>query len=327
MKSLFSVSEVNGMLSQGRRLLIAGDESLLNQITRGNWIGGTSVYFITAQGGLKSRDLLLVQEVPEYCKDIKIMQYDKQTLSNVYNDGYDNGFTIILIPRESDVHFSHAVNVVNYPSFAFKPLVGWVTGVALEESSDKRAKVFDGRTKTSFINKAVALHVELPEDKIADIEVYNLLEGGKDEITFQNTNFSVSDAYINGKPTNFYEYVIDNKIDTRYPIVGKARGMITVCAFRELDQNNKTVSFYAPVFKNAVYKFAKAAKNYVENLLSNMPIEKDNILFPCICHHHYTYGKLEGRIIKEIPECPSTFGEIAHILLNQTLVCLRVYEK
>jgi hypothetical protein len=327
MKSLFSVNEVNDLISQGSKLLVAGDESLLNQVTRGNWIGGTSVYFITAQGGLKSRDLLFVQEVPEYCKDIKIMQYDEKTLSSIYNDAYDNGFTIILIPRESDVHFSYAVNVVNYPSFAFKPLIGWVTGVALEESTDKRAKVFDGSTKTSFINKAVALHVELPENKIADIDVYNLLEGGKDEITFQNTSFSVSDAYINGKLTNFYEYVVNNEIDIRYPIVGEARGMITVCAFRKLNQENKTVSFYAPVFKNAVYKFAKSTKDYLESLLLNMPEEKDNILFPCICHHHYTYGKLEGRIVKEIPECPSTFGEIAHILLNQTLVCLRVYEK
>jgi len=329
MKHMFSVSEVNSMVANGKRLIIAGDKSLLDQIIKGNWIGGTSTYFVTEERGITTSELLFVQEIPDYCEDIKIIQYNEQTVSNVYNDAYDNGFSVILIPYGGDILSSFALNVASYPLFASKPLIGWITGFPLETLSDKGAKVFDGKSQTSFFNNAIVLHVKLPKNKIADIDVYNVFdEGSGNEITFQNSGFSQQNVYVNNQLINFYEYIRSEKIDIKYPLVGKmSNGINTIVSFKELSEEKKMVYLYTPVFKDVTYKIAEADENYIDNLLSNMPLEKDKILLPYICILHYVYGELEGKINRKIPECPATFGEIARILLNQTLVCLKVYDK
>jgi hypothetical protein len=44
---------------------VAGDERLLAPLRRGNWVGGTIPYLMTdEEGGLTTRDRLLVQELP-----------------------------------------------------------------------------------------------------------------------------------------------------------------------------------------------------------------------------------------------------------------------
>ena len=52
---------------------------------------------------------------------------------------------------------------------------------------------------------------------------------------------------------------------------------------------------------------------------------ESNIYLLFICIMHYIYGKPEVKKNKKIPVCFTTFGEIAHILLNQTLVHLSVH--
>ena len=48
-------------------------------------------------------------------------------------------------------------------------------------------------------------------------------------------------------------------------------------------------------------------------------------VFACNCILNYLYGKLEGKKTGHLTG-PFTFGEIAHQLLNQTLVRLCVYD-
>ena len=52
MKTLFNVTEVTNMIRAGRKLLLAGDDLLLSQLPRGNWVGGTNPYFATGAGGM-----------------------------------------------------------------------------------------------------------------------------------------------------------------------------------------------------------------------------------------------------------------------------------
>ncbi|RME83260.1 MAG: hypothetical protein D6785_06920, partial [Planctomycetota bacterium] len=57
--------------------------------------------------------------------------------------------------------------------------------------------------------------------------------------------------------------------------------------------------------------------------LSQLQIEP---LFSCNCILNYLYGKLEGKKTGNITG-PMTFGEIAYVLLNQTLVYVTYEEK
>ena len=50
-RSMLSIQEVRMKIEQGKRLLLAGDESLLRELPAGNWIGGTIPYFMTETGG------------------------------------------------------------------------------------------------------------------------------------------------------------------------------------------------------------------------------------------------------------------------------------
>jgi len=47
------------------------------------------------------------------------------------------------------------------------------------------------------------------------------------------------------------------------------------------------------------------------------------VAFSCNCILNFLYGELAGRSISPL-HGPVTFGEIAHQLLNQTMVVLRV---
>jgi hypothetical protein len=46
----------------------------------------------------------------------------------------------------------------------------------------------------------------------------------------------------------------------------------------------------------------------------------------CNCYHNYIYGGLQGKTFIPLPG-PVVFGEIAHVLMNQTLVCLSIIDK
>jgi hypothetical protein len=48
--------------------------------------------------------------------------------------------------------------------------------------------------------------------------------------------------------------------------------------------------------------------------------------FSCNCVLNYVHGKLEGDQFIPMPG-PATFGEIAHVLANQTLVYLTIRDK
>ena len=61
---LYDVIEVKAKITDGKRLLLAGDEGLLKLLPTGNWIGGSIPYFMTEQGGLTARHKIYVTELP-----------------------------------------------------------------------------------------------------------------------------------------------------------------------------------------------------------------------------------------------------------------------
>ena len=52
---LLSLSDTVALIAAGHPLSIAGPEALLAQLPRGTWIGGTTVYALTENGGAEMK--------------------------------------------------------------------------------------------------------------------------------------------------------------------------------------------------------------------------------------------------------------------------------
>ena len=80
---LLTIDEVKDKVSQGKKLLLAGEEEILKQLPKGKWIGGTIPYFMAEEGGLETREKVFVTELPDFIEDISIKVYNEDTISDV----------------------------------------------------------------------------------------------------------------------------------------------------------------------------------------------------------------------------------------------------
>ena len=325
MKVLFTVNEVSAMINQGKKLLLAGDESLIRQLPAGQWIAGTIPYFMAEEGGLETKERLLVNEVPSYITDLKIKKYTADSVANVYKDAPQNGFSVIIIPAFSRTHFSFALNAPQYPNFATSQLIGWISGVHLDDLATQKPKVACGENTEILDDGAVVMHISLPASKYADINIINIFnQGTGDTITFPADGFSATEAEINGKKMSFADYLTANKIDTRLPLVADYCGAMINISIQTIDQQQNRVTFYAPVFKGVEYKIAAPIADYITAFTKQLPKgEAAQIFFSCNCILNYVYSELAGKKTGEVTG-PITFGEIAYQLLNQTLAYISI---
>jgi hypothetical protein len=336
-KVLFSIDEVKQMIADGYNLILAGDETALRQLPRGHWIAGTTPYFMGDEGGEVSKDKILVTGIPAYSIGAQYHTYDSTTISNVYNDIPDNGFGFILIPAFTDIHQAFSLKAPEFPGFATKPLLGWISGILLDELGKVTPKVINGESGEILDSKAVMLTVALPPKIVADINILNIFKQGTgDVITFAQDGFSVKEAIINGQAVNFAKYVTEKSIDTQLPLVADYSGAAVNISIQAVDAAKGTVAFYAPVFKNVRYRFAEPVENYFREFMSHVleddykeyntsnMINKKSVMFSCNCILNYLYSNLEGLKTGEMTG-PITFGEVAYQLLNQTLVYLTIY--
>ena len=326
-KLLIDIEEANKLIKSGKNFIISGTHEYLNSLEKGNWIGGTTYYCFSGGRSVDNRDFLYVQEIPSYCEGVKIKYYDLNTLQYVYQDMFDNGFSIILIPYESKTHFKYPIDVINYPCFAIKPLIGWIAGVPLDNKSKLYPAIYDGENKKVYNDGAVVMHVQLPDNKLADLKVCNIFKASEEyTLEFNEEGFNIEKVLINGKEQNFVEFIKEKNIDVKFPLVGTLANTIpTIVSFKEIDEARKTVKLYAPVYNNIKYSLAKPEKNYFDMLVRNIPKE-NNFTLPYICILHHLYGELNTKTTDKIPSAPTTFGEIAHILVNQTLTYLSIYD-
>ena len=323
-KKLLSIKETIDLLSQHKSLILAGDESVLSILPKGNWIGGSIPYFIGENGGEFTREKIYVTEIPDYAVTADIKYYDDDTISNIYKDAPTNGFSFIIIPAFSSTHLKFALNAPSFENFASSPLIGWIAGYDLKDSSGS-AKIFSGFEHKTYNNGAIVFNVKLPISKTVDIEIINIFDQGNDDvITFAEDGFFAKKAFINGDEVNFADYLVNNKIDTKHPLVADMYGAKINTSFQSIDEENKIVNFYAPVFNGIEYKIGNPIGNYVQEFLNLMPHHLENgIYFSCNCILNYLYAGLEG-IKTGAATGPITFGEIAYQLLNQTMTYMTI---
>jgi hypothetical protein len=318
--ALYDIKAVKDMIASGQHLLVAGDEAALRSLPQGSWIGGTIPYFMGQQGGVCTKDKIFVTPLPGYITKVQTRHYDDKNINRVYSEAPEHGFSVIIIPATCPTHLSFALNAPNFPDFATRPVIGWISGVHLNDLGKVSPKVFDGTRGKVLENGAVVLNAELPKNKLVEIGIVNIFEPGDgDTIIFPETSFSAKDAMINGRKVNFADYLTSNKIDTKLPLVADYFGAMINTSFQAVDTANKQVNFYAPVFSGVEYKIARPINDFVKTFHSVVPHGVgDNLAFSCNCILNYLYAELEGKKTANFTG-PITFGEIAYQLLNQTL--------
>ncbi len=321
---LITVKEASKLIASGRYLNIAGDESALRQLPKGNWIGGTIPYFMSDEGGTISRDKVFANEIEVFGEAPKLRLYDVESLPQLCRNAPENGYTLLVVPAFGPCHSAFAENAPGYEDMYMKPLIGWVAGVHLEDLGKTTPKVALGTTGEFSDQHAVTIDVPLPPDKFAQIDIVNLFQPGSgDAITFDATGFSASACKINGQPANLADYMTANKVDTRLPLVADYCGAMINVSVKGVDAVAKRVDFYAPVFPGVEYRIAAPIGDYVNGFQAALPKLDTGITFSCNCILNFLHSNLEGKRTANITG-PITFGEIGYQLLNQTLVYLTI---
>lgn len=318
---LINPHEASRRILAGEQLLLAADEDVLLALPPGNWIGGTTPYFMAESGGMVSRDAIFATALPPEVVLSQIVTYDVDTIHNICTDTPENGITFIIIPASSRIHIEFAQNAPDFDQMYARPLMGWIAGVHLDDLSWKAAKVFDGRTVSEHMNKAVALHGSLAPGKSAHLGIINLFcQGEGDTFVFPHIGFDVKECLVNGQPQNFASYLLANKIDTRIPMIDSYSG--SNVSFQSIDEEQEIVHLYAPVFPDTEYRIAEPVTDYLKDFHAAIPkgLRTD---FSCNCILNFLYSELEGKVTSGVSG-PVTFGEIAYQLLNQTLVYLSI---
>ena len=318
---LITFETTSKMIEEGKLLHIAGTEALLKKLPKGNWIGGSTEYFMTRYGGKVCGDLLFVTEFP--CKNYVIKTYNTQDISCVTDDSFENGFSVLIIPFDSDLHKEYAQNAAGYENKFLRNIVGWISGFNLNSQGQTPIAV-NGNALESFTDKAVALHLETPEDKSVSVNIINIFEQDMDSplIEFTEEGFSIRKCRVNGKEVVLADYIAENAIDTKLPLVGDYSGSDINISVKTIEDG--VVNFYAPVFKGIEYRMAKTVSNYEGLFNTRISEYKDTTaVFSCNCILNFLYGELENKKL-EVFTGPITFGEIAYQLVNQTLVYVSV---
>jgi hypothetical protein len=321
--SVVNRDELVEQINRGDFMIIAADEAILTELPPGNWIGGTIPYFMTEQGGCHSLEIAYVTTVKGFSNRNRpsITLYDQNSIARIAEEAPEQGFTFLLLPNGSDIHMDYAKNAPEYPNMYFSPIVGWICGNSLEQPEARPKTGYGPAGGLLDANKAVAMHVHLPDHQLAQINIINVFEQGDGPtLEFSESGFSAGECLVDGKATNLSHFFKETHVDTRLPLVADYAGVMVNVSVKEVKADQ--VDFYAPVFTDMKYKIAKPTDDYVATFTNELTkVNTSNLAFSCNCILNYLYGELEGRKTGAITG-PMTFGEVAYQLVNQTMVYL-----
>jgi hypothetical protein len=319
-----SVSDAAALILAGDILSIAGPEALLAQLPQGRWIGGTTVYASTEDGGSRIDDRLFVTRFPE-ATGATIRHLQTSDLASIA-DGYaPGGASLIVIPAFASAHSAFALDSIGYPRLFDQPLMGWVTGVPVDEIGSTAPAVFDGATGLRHVDGAVLMHLAIPAGSTTSLDIVNIFTQSNDPATtfrFPATGFTATDVMVGTRMVNLARYITEKGLDTRLPLVANYAGALINVAIRAVDVGKGEVSFFAPVVDGMTYHLANPLEDYAAAFATQIG-EGGASAHSCNCILNYLYGDMAGQKTGNLTG-PITFGEIAYILLNQTLVKLDI---
>ena len=312
--------EVSALIKEGRLLHIAGNADLLRQLPKGDWIGGSTEYFMAEEGGIVSNVLLFVTE---FNKDnFAICDYGMDNINQVAVEAYSSGFSILIMPFGSAICMDYAQNASEYEGMYINNIVGWVSGVGLAELGHPEHPpiVVNGATGEVHTDKAVALHLEVPEAQTVSVNIINIFSPDENAppIEFDKSGTAITTCRVDGEEVIFADYITQNNFDTRLPIIADCFGIGLNVDIASAEDG--VVKFGAPVFPGVKYYRAKAVPDYEAAFNESLMKLKDvHAVFACNCLSNFLHGGLEGKKL-DVLLGPVVFGEIAYQMLSQTLV-------
>ena len=317
-----TVADAVDMIAAGAVLSIAGRAEALAQLPPGTWIGGTTPYVMTRDGGAKLDAAHVFVTDLSGLGAARVTSYGPDELDRISGDAPADGLALTIIPFQSECHERFAEEAADFPLAFLRPTFGWIAGFDLAEEG-ARALCYAGGGAQPHTDRAVVLHLSLPVGKVPHLELVNLFEpDGLDSIRFTATGFAQSRAWVNGQERDFAAYVRERGFDClAVPLVGDFAGARLNASLQAVDE--EVVRLFAPVFPGVEYHFAKPVGDYAAAFaekLRQLPLGRR--LFSCNCILNYVFGDLEGKAIGGTAG-PVTFGEIAYQLLNQTLIEVR----
>ncbi len=87
--------------------------------------------------------------------------------------------------------------------------------------------IIDGMTGERYRDGALVMHVQLPADKVAQIDILNIYKQGTgDVIEFLQDGFEASEALINGRRQSLAGYLEANSVELKLPLVADYAGAL-----------------------------------------------------------------------------------------------------
>lgn len=325
MKNHFlTVDEAAELIGSGAVVFVAGSAELMRRLPKGRWIGGTTAYFMTTEGGLASDERLFCTQVTE-AANARTAVLPANRLGDLVTGRYAHGFAGIIAPAFSEAHSRYALEAAGLPGLFDQPVFGWVAGTRLPAPDGAKPLVFDGATGEAHEDGLAVLYVALPQTLSVDLDIVNLfVQGDGDVIEFPEGGFTAREARVNGAPVNFAQYVAAKGLDTRLPLVADYAGAMINVSFQEVDQDKGEVRFYAPVTPGVAYRLARPVADYAGSYANACFGQEAAGALSCNCILNYLYADLEGASTGGFIG-PVTFGEFAYLLLNQTLSRLVIF--
>jgi len=324
--ALVSLELASEFIRSGAALSIAGPEQLLAKLPAGNWVGGTSSYFVAANGGVKAADKVFVTRLSEEIGTARLVYYHASALKDIVHDAPENGFSFTIIASGSIALRRFSREGRFWPDIFLKPLIGWIAGVDLSLPGKPTPKIYNGSDGSSYEDGAVVAHVSLPPGRRASIETVNIFERDLcGVIRFPKTTSEVVECTVNGVPTKLVDYLASHgNADGKLPMIGDFAGAGINVSVKAIYPATGQVSLFAPVFPDVEYYLALPVENYAARFAEELvKWEGKDVVFSCNCILNYLYGGFEGKLTGT-PQGPVTFGEIAYLLLNQTMVVLTI---
>lgn len=311
------------LIRSGLHLAVAGREAALDQLPVGNWIGGTTPYFMDAGSGVVAdAGSVFVTDI-SVLDGVSLTSFGAEDLEQISAQCPDHGFAMTIIPFGSTCHNRFAAEAPHYPQAFLKPTVGWIAGYDLDDA-DARAYVYDGRDGSKYEDRAVVAYASLADDVLFTLDILNIFTPDTgDTIRFAKTGNLQSQCIVNGVETDFAAYIrAQGRDDGALPLIGDFGGAHINASIQSIDAE-ATVHLYAPVFPGVDYHFAAPVGDYADAFRTALDGRADqNILWSCNCILNFMFGSLEGQHVGAVAG-PVTFGEIAYQLVNQTMVMIR----
>ncbi|MDR0687519.1 MAG: hypothetical protein LBF55_02395 [Prevotellaceae bacterium] len=313
-QGLYFPAEIAAVIRKGVPLLLAGDVRLLSLLPQGEWIAGsTNMFFLPSGQGATSYDRIFACPLPDFVTGVDIREYDGNSLRHIFNEAPADGFTVLILPFGSDPHLSYAVNAGSYENFATRPVCGWVSGGAsLATIMTDKCYAVSGINRQAYTDKAVAMHIQFPSDKYAELHIFNPYRQGNEKIRFLTSGIVVKDVLINGVQRNFAEYLHETAFDLNLPFVADYSGALINVVVSSI--NGDEVNMTTPVFPSLDYCIGE-----IDVRMKEADTVDDPVAFSVYCISNFLKPKISELYPKKMSG-PMVFGEIAYQLLNKTTV-------